>query len=85
MGLPIVVLPFVNAALASRAPFQRNVESLRAEGVSILTGPGAIEPHQPHTGGALIDNYPWHLALEKIDSMFGKCQALTLLLNRKFS
>ena len=69
MGLPIVVLPFVNAALASRAPFQHNVESLRAEGVSILLGPGAIEPHQPHTGGALIDTYPWHLALDEIDSM----------------
>jgi len=69
MGLPIVVLPFVNAALASRAPFRRNVESLRAEGVRILLGPGAIEPHQPHTGGALIDSYPWHLALDEIDSM----------------
>ena len=71
MGLPIVVLPFVNAALASRAPFQRNVESLRAEGVSILLGPGAIEPHQPHTGGPLIDSYPWHLALDEADSLLG--------------
>ncbi len=71
MGLPIVVLPFVNAALASRAPFRRNVESLRAEGVSILLGRGAIEPHQPHTGGALIDSYPWHLALNEIDSLAG--------------
>ena len=71
MGLPIVVLPFVNAALASRAPFQRNVESLRAEGVRILLGPGAIEPHQPHTGGSLINSYPWHLALDKIDNMTG--------------
>jgi phosphopantothenoylcysteine synthetase/decarboxylase len=71
MGLPIVVLPFVNAALASRAPFQRNIESLRAEGVRILLGPGAIKPHQPHTGGELIDSYPWHLALDEIDSMAG--------------
>jgi phosphopantothenoylcysteine synthetase/decarboxylase len=69
MGLPIVVLPFVNAALATRAPFQRNVESLRAEGVSILLGPGGVEPHQPHTGGELIDHYPWHLALDKADAM----------------
>jgi phosphopantothenoylcysteine synthetase/decarboxylase len=71
LGLPIVVLPFVNSALASRAPFQRSVESLRAEGVSILFGPGAIEPHQPHTGGPLIDSYPWHLALDEADSMVG--------------
>jgi hypothetical protein len=71
LGVPIVVLPFVNAALASRAPFRQCVKSLRAEGVSILLGPGAIEPHQPHTGGSLIDSYPWHLALDEIGGMAG--------------
>jgi phosphopantothenoylcysteine synthetase/decarboxylase len=70
-GLPIVVLPFVNSALASRAPFKQSVKSLRAEGVSILLGPGAIEPHEPHTGGSLIDSYPWHLALDEVDGMVG--------------
>jgi phosphopantothenoylcysteine synthetase/decarboxylase len=63
LGVPIVVLPFVNSALASRTPFRRSVEALRAEGIHILTGPGGIEPHPPHTGGNLIDSYPWHLAL----------------------
>jgi phosphopantothenoylcysteine synthetase/decarboxylase len=71
LGVPIVVLPFVNAALASRAPFQQSVKSLRAEGVSILLGPRAIEPHQPHTGGSLIASYPWHLALDEVDGMVG--------------
>jgi hypothetical protein len=71
LGMPLVVLPFVNAALASRAPFQQSVKSLRAEGVSILLGPGAIEPHQPHTGGSLLASYPWHLALDEVDSMTG--------------
>lgn len=71
MDLPIVVLPFVNAALASRAPFQRSVKVLRAEGVSILLGPGGIEPHPPHTGGSLIDIYPWHLALDEAETMTG--------------
>jgi phosphopantothenoylcysteine synthetase/decarboxylase len=71
LGVPIVVLPFVNAALASRVPFQQSVKSLRAEGVSILLGPGAIEPHQPHTGGSLIATYPWHLALDEVDGMVG--------------
>jgi chitinase len=36
-----VVLPFVTTALASRTPFRRSVESLRAEGVKILLGLGA--------------------------------------------
>ncbi len=71
LGVPIVVLPFVNAALASRAPFRQSVKSLRGEGVSILLGPAAIEPHQPFTGGALISSYPWHLALDEVDGMVG--------------
>ncbi|MBV9381384.1 MAG: flavoprotein [Streptosporangiaceae bacterium] len=71
LDTPIVVLPFVNSALASRPPFRRSVEALRAEGVSILLGPGAVEPHPPRTGGALIDTFPWHLALDEADSMTG--------------
>jgi hypothetical protein len=47
LGVPTVVLPFVNTALASRIPFRRSVDSLRTEGVRILLGPGGIEPHRP--------------------------------------
>ncbi len=32
LGVPIVVLPFVNSALADRAPFRRSIENLRREG-----------------------------------------------------
>jgi len=38
----IVVLPFVNTALASQLRFRRGIESLRAEGVTILLGPGGF-------------------------------------------
>jgi phosphopantothenoylcysteine synthetase/decarboxylase len=69
LGVPIIVLPFVNSALASRPPFQRSVEALRNEGVRILIGPGGVEPHPPHTGGSLIDSWPWHLALDEADRM----------------
>lgn len=69
LAVPIVVLPFVNSALASRPPFQRSVDALRAEGVRILLGPGGVEPHPPRTGGELIDSYPWHLALEEAEAM----------------
>ena len=67
--MPIVVLPFVNSALAARAPFRRSVEELRREGVRILLGPGGIEPHEPHTGGDLIASYPWHLALSEAERL----------------
>jgi len=69
LGVPIVVLPFVNSALASRPPFRRSIESLRAEGVRILLGPRGVQPHEPHTGGTLIDSYPWHLALDEAERL----------------
>jgi hypothetical protein len=69
LDIPVVVLPFVNSALAGRQPFQRSIETLRAEGVRILLGPGGVEPHQPRTGGDLIAAYPWHLALDEADQM----------------
>jgi hypothetical protein len=69
LDIPIVVLPFVNSALASRAPFRRSVEALRREGVRILLGPGAFEPHPPRTGGPLARSFPWHLALDEAESV----------------
>jgi phosphopantothenoylcysteine synthetase/decarboxylase len=74
LDVPIVVLPFVNSALAGRAPFQRSVESLRAEGVHILLGPGGVQPHPPRTGGDLIGSYPWHFALDEADRLFSGSQ-----------
>ncbi len=65
LGVPIVVLPFVNSALAGRQPFRRSVEALRSEGVHILLGPGGIEPHAPRAGDDLIGTFPWQLALEE--------------------
>ena len=70
LGVPIVVFPFVNSALAARAPFRRNVEELRREGVHVLLGGGDIEPHEPHTGGSLIASFPWDLAFAKTEGFY---------------
>jgi phosphopantothenoylcysteine synthetase/decarboxylase len=69
LGVPIVVLPFVNSALAARVPFRHSVEELRGEGACILLGPGGVEPHEPHTGVDLIASYPWHLAFSKVECL----------------
>jgi phosphopantothenoylcysteine synthetase/decarboxylase len=69
MNVPTVVLPFVNSALAGRGPFQRSIGELRREGVRILLGPGGVQPHKPHTGGSLIDSFPWHLALSETERL----------------
>ncbi|NUW44471.1 flavoprotein [Nonomuraea rhodomycinica] len=66
LGIPVVVLPFVNTALASRVPFQRSVAALRAEGVRVLLGPGEFQPGPPSSGAERIDSYPWSLTLENL-------------------
>jgi phosphopantothenoylcysteine synthetase/decarboxylase len=66
MGLPIVVLPAVSAPLASRPQFAKSVQALRAEGVSVLLGPGGTGPV-----GATDDVFPWELALDEAFSMTG--------------
>lgn len=74
LRVPTAVLPFVNSALASRLPFQRSVEDLRREGIRILLGAGGVQPHKPHTGGALIDTFPWHLALAEVENPAPTCR-----------
>lgn len=70
---PVVILPFVNSALAARRPFQRAVAQLRDEGVSVLLGPGQFEPHPPGTGDRQLDIFPWHLALDAAEQLvYGK-------------
>lgn len=54
LGIPVVVLPFVNSALAARTPYRRSVEDLRADGVRVILDAGHSEP------------YPWKRALEEL-------------------
>ena len=69
LGIPVAVLPFVNAALAAHPAYHRNVAELRAAGVTILHGKGyGPEPHAPGTGSALLDTFPWHLALDAVET-----------------
>jgi phosphopantothenoylcysteine synthetase/decarboxylase len=67
LGVRIVVLPFVNQALAANRVFLRSVDELRQVGVRVLIGPGEFEPHPPRTGGQVLDTYPWGLALKAVD------------------
>lgn len=69
LGIPVVVLPFVNAALAAHPAFGRSVGELRDAGVSILLGPGEFEPHPPGTGGSRLAAFAWHLAVDRADAL----------------
>jgi phosphopantothenoylcysteine synthetase/decarboxylase len=66
LAIPTVVLPAVSAPLAARPQFARSVKALRAEGVSVLLGPGGSAP-----AGAADDDFPWQLALDEAAEMTG--------------
>jgi phosphopantothenoylcysteine synthetase/decarboxylase len=66
LGVPIVVLPFVNAALASHFAYERSVRDLRGAGVSFIL---ERDPHAAGIGSALIATFPWHIALEEVDNV----------------
>jgi len=71
LGIPIVVLPFVSDALASRPQFKRSVKALRAEGVSILLGQDGVPLHPAHGETDVMEHFPWQLALDEASEMTG--------------
>jgi phosphopantothenoylcysteine synthetase/decarboxylase len=72
LDVPVIVLPFVNTALAGRRPFRWSIQELREKGVRILLGPGEFEPHEPGTGGNRLGEFPWRLALNAAESATGR-------------
>ena len=67
LGLPIVVLPFVNSALASRPSFVASTAQLVDEGVVILGADDGINHHRPGSGGQAQHEFPWHGALSHLN------------------
>lgn len=65
IGVPVTILPFINSALAGRAPLVAAVKALRDEGVQVLLGPDQFEPHSPGDGGDRIALFPWDRALSE--------------------
>ena len=66
-GVPIAVLPFVNALMAANRVFGRSVASLREEGVTILAGESALVPHAAGSGDGRLESFPWELALAAVE------------------
>ena len=68
LGLPLVALPFLNAAQAAHPAFYRSVKELRDMGVTVLVGDEGYEPHVPRQGSKNLPRYPWSLALEAMET-----------------
>ncbi|WP_028648540.1 flavoprotein [Nocardiopsis sp. CNT312] len=69
LGVPTVVLPFVNSAYAGRAPFRDSVRKLKGEEVSVLIGKDAFAPHEAGSGSSAFDTFPWQLALDQAEKI----------------
>ena len=69
LHIPLVVLPFVNSALAAHPTFRRSVALLRDTGIDVIHGPGRLEPHPPGTGASTFETFPWHQALDEADTL----------------
>jgi phosphopantothenoylcysteine synthetase/decarboxylase len=69
LGLPLVALPFLNAAQAAHPAFARSVNQLREAGVTVLLGPDGFQPHQPQHGSKHLAVYPWEQALDAVKQL----------------
>jgi phosphopantothenoylcysteine synthetase/decarboxylase len=65
-GLPLVALPFTNAAMAAHPAFLEAIAKLRGWGVTVLFGDDVLSLPAPGTGEAELDSIPWHLILKAL-------------------
>jgi hypothetical protein len=66
-GLPVVVLPYLNAAQGEHPALGEGIERLRRLGVRVLFGPDVLPLHQPRQGKR--DQFPWHLTLPALKGL----------------
>ncbi|MEU6309930.1 flavoprotein [Streptomyces sp. NPDC047014] len=64
-GIPMAVMPCVNAAYAQHRALERSLAELREMGVLVLYGEGGFVPNRP---GEKVP-YPWGLALDAVDGL----------------
>jgi flavoprotein len=69
LRLPIVAVPWSNAAHAAHPAFIENVGKLRSWGVTVLHGPGDYPPREPGTGDDRVSDFPWQRALAAVSEL----------------
>jgi hypothetical protein len=67
VGLPIVALPFTNAAMAAHPAFQESIDRLRSWGVTVLYGDDVVRLHAPGTGERFLHEFPWERTLDALE------------------
>lgn len=67
-GLPIVAVPYTNAAMATHPAFRQSLERLRSWDVTVLFGDDVLPLHPPGTGERHVDDFPWELPLAALQA-----------------
>jgi hypothetical protein len=65
LALPIVTVPYTNAAMAAHPAFGESIAKLRRWGVTVIYG-DEMPLHPPGTGEFIAENFPWHLPLKEL-------------------
>ncbi|GAA3967505.1 flavoprotein [Streptomyces marokkonensis] len=68
-GIPLVMMPCVNAAYVQHRQFERSIAALREMGVHVLYGADGFEPNKPGQGRP--SEYPWHLVVSAAEGIVG--------------
>jgi phosphopantothenoylcysteine synthetase/decarboxylase len=66
VGIPIVMIPYTNSAMAAHPVFEESIARLRAWGVTVLYGDDVIKLHPPGSGEIRSELFPWHLAVDAL-------------------
>jgi phosphopantothenoylcysteine decarboxylase len=66
LGVPIVVMPYTNTAMAAHPAFRQSLRRLRGWGVRVLFGDDVLALPEPGAAAGQAGNFPWHLALSAV-------------------
>lgn len=66
LGLPIVVVPFPNVALARHPTFHDNIETLRSWGVRLIFDPERHPLPTPNMGPPASELFPWRALMSEL-------------------
>jgi hypothetical protein len=66
LGVPIVAMPYTNAAMAAHPAFRESLRRLRGWGVRVLFGDDVLALPPPGGGARRAGEFPWQLALAAI-------------------
>jgi phosphopantothenoylcysteine synthetase/decarboxylase len=69
-GLPIVAVPFTNAAMARHPAFLESIDRLRRWGIGVIFGEDVLPLHPPGQGERVVDGFPWQLALDALEGRY---------------